>query len=356
MSLLEVTDLNTSFHTQEGVVRAARDVTFSVDRGEVVGIVGESGSGKSVTARSVMNLIESPGRIESGEVRFDGEDLLAKSESELESIRGDRIGMVFQDPMTSLNPSYTVGDQIAETVQEHWDVTREQAWDRAVDLLEQVNIPDADSRASEYPHQFSGGMRQRVLIAIALACDPDLLIADEPTTALDVTIQAQILELLKDLQSELDLAVLLITHDLGVVAEIADSLVVMYAGQVVERGPVGELFHDPEHPYLRSLLASSPHRANVGRGDLLPIIRGEMPDLIEVPGGCPFHPRCPQYLGDVCESAEPEYHDVGTSPDHAAACHLHAETVEGHDVEELKEAAPGVVTGDAGTAERGGEQ
>ncbi len=337
MSLLEVSNLNTSFHTQEGVVRAARDVSFTVDRGEVVGIVGESGSGKSVTARSVMNLIDSPGEIESGQVVFEGEDLLSKSESELESIRGARIGMIFQDPMTSLNPSYTVGDQIAETVEEHMDVSREEAWDRAVELLEDVNIPNSEDRASEYPHQFSGGMRQRVLIAIALACDPDLLIADEPTTALDVTIQAQILDLLDELQDELDLGVLMISHDLGVIAEIADSVVVMYAGQVVERGPIGELFHNPEHPYLQSLLASSPHRSTVDRGEFLPVIRGEMPDLVELPSGCPFHPRCPKYLGDVCEEVEPEDHSVGDAADHVSACHLHAEEVEGVTIENLRE-------------------
>lgn len=337
MALLEVNNLKTSFYTQEGTVRASRNVSFDVDRGEVVGIVGESGSGKSVTARSIMKLIESPGRIEGGEVIFDGEDLLEKPESELESIRGDRIGMVFQDPMTSLNPSYSVGDQIAETVQEHGDVSREEAWERAVDLLERVNIPDAADRADEYPHQFSGGMRQRVLIAISLACDPDLLIADEPTTALDVTIQAQILELLKELQDELDLAVLIITHDLGVVAEIADSIVVMYAGQVVERGPAEELFYDPAHPYLKALLASSPHRADVGQGELLPVIRGEMPDLIDLPSGCPFHPRCPEYIGDVCEEVEPAYYDVGDGSDHVSACHLHAEEIEGVSLDTWRE-------------------
>lgn len=353
MSLLEVQNLNTSFHTQEGVVRAARDVSFTVDRSEVVGVVGESGSGKSVTARSVMNLIESPGRIESGEVRFDGENILEKSEQELESIRGDRIAMIFQDPMTSLNPSYSVGDQIAETVEEHWNVPREEAWNRAVELLDRVNIPDSESRANEYPHQFSGGMRQRVLIAIALACDPDLIIADEPTTALDVTIQAQILELLKELREEFDLSILLITHDLGVVAEIADSLVVMYAGQVVERGPAEELFHEPEHPYLQSLLASSPHRSSVDRGDLLPVIRGEMPDLIELPSGCPFHPRCPEYLGDVCDGVEPEYHSVGQSDDHVSACHLHAEEVDGFDIESLRQNQPATAQNSEASEEGG---
>ena len=300
MSILEVNNLETSFYTDEGTVKAARDVSFSIPEGEIVGLVGESGSGKSVTALSIMDLIDNPGRIEGGEILFQGENLLEKSESEMQSIRGEQIGMVFQDPMTSLNPAFSVGDQIAETVEKHWDFSRDEAWDRAIELLEQVEIPNAEERIHDYPHQFSGGMRQRVLIAIALACDPDLLIADEPTTALDVTIQAQLLNLLEDLQEDFNLSVLLITHDLGIVAEIADSLVVMYAGKVVERGSVQDLFYNPQHPYLKRLLAANPHHAG-GDGELLPVIKGQMPDLVHIPDGCPFHPRCPEYIGDVCE-------------------------------------------------------
>jgi oligopeptide transport system ATP-binding protein len=324
MSLLEVEDLETRFHTADGVVHAVQGVSFSVDRGEIVGIVGESGSGKSVTALSIMNLVDSPGRVEEGTVRFKGDDLLKKVGAELQGIRGNEIGMIFQDPMTSLNPSFSVGEQIAEVVREHEDVSSDDAWSRAVNLLDRVNIPDPTERAEEYPHQFSGGMRQRVLIAIALACNPDLLIADEPTTALDVTIQAQLLELLKELQADMNLSVLLITHDLGVVAEIADSLVVMYAGQVMERGDLEELFYEPQHPYLQRLLASSPHRAQVDAGDLLPVIEGEMPSLINVPSGCPFHPRCPKYIGEVCEVEQPRKYDLG-GKGHVSACHLHDE-------------------------------
>lgn len=327
MSILEVTDLETRFYTDEGTVKAVRDVSFSIPEGDIVGLVGESGSGKSVTALSIMNLVDNPGRIEGGEILFEGENLLEKSESEMQSIRGERIGMVFQDPMTSLNPAFPVGDQIAETIEKHWDYDRDKAWDRAIELLEQVEIPNAKERIHEYPHQFSGGMRQRVLIAIALACDPDLLIADEPTTALDVTIQAQLLNLLEDLQEEFRLSVLLITHDLGIVAEIADSLVVMYAGSVVERGDVQELFYEPQHPYLKRLLASNPHHAG-GDSELLPVIEGKMPDLVHIPSGCPFHPRCPDYIGDVCETEEPELFEAGETPGHVSACHLHNDQVD----------------------------
>lgn len=327
MSILEIRNLNTRFYTEEGTVNAVRDVSFSVPEGDVVGLVGESGSGKSVTALSILNLIGQAGRIEGGEVIFDGENLLEKTNEEMQSIRGNRIGMVFQDPMTSLNPAFSVGDQIAETIQKHWGYDRSEAWERSIELLERVEIPNAAERIHDYPHQFSGGMRQRVLIAIALSCDPDLLIADEPTTALDVTIQTQLLELLKGLQEDFGLSVLLISHDLGIVAEIADSLVVMYAGAVVERGEVMELFHQPKHPYLKRLMASSPQRSG-GDRKLLPVIEGEMPDLIHIPSGCPFHPRCPEYIGEVCEREEPDYFEVGETPGHLSACHLHDDNIE----------------------------
>ena len=296
--LLEVKDLQTHFQTRAGTVRAVDGVSFTLERGELLGLVGESGCGKSVTALSVMRLVSPPGRIVAGEIRFDGEDLMRASESRLREIRGDDIAMIFQDPMTSLNPVYTVGEQIAEALRLHRKMNRRQAKEAAVEAMKEVAIPDPGRRADDYPHQLSGGMRQRVMIAMALACDPKLLIADEPTTALDVTIQAQILELLNELRTTRELAVLLITHDLGVVAEVADRVAVMYTGRIVEESPVGELFARPKHPYTEGLLRSVPKlsAADVQKAERLQSIEGTVPKLTQLPPGCHFAPRCPHRM------------------------------------------------------------
>ena len=311
MALLEVSDLHTSFKTREGEVRAVDGVSFTVEEGKVLGIVGESGCGKSVTALSIMGLVQNPGRVVSGSVRFDGRELTGLKERELEDVRGRRIAMIFQDPMTSLNPVLTIGTQITETLTRHLDMSRDQAKKRAIELLEEVHIPDAARRFSDYPHRFSGGMRQRVMIAIAISCNPTLLIADEPTTALDVTVQAQILELIETLQSEFDTAVVVITHDLGVVAETADDILVMYAGQVVEQAPVIDLFDRPEHPYTEALLASLPHLEGKDvRNGRLVSIPGRPPDLIAPPEACRFGPRCPHAGTDDCTVVPPELREV----------------------------------------------
>ena len=299
MALLEVQDLRTWFHTDAGIARAVDGVTFQVQRGQVVGVVGESGSGKSVTALSVMGLVPEPGRIEAGSrVTLDGRDLVGLRPQELRRLRGREMAMIFQEPMTSLNPVYPVGEQIAESLRVHQGLKKGPAADRAVELLRRVEIPDPAQRAREYPHQLSGGMRQRVMIAMALANDPALLIADEPTTALDVTIQAQILDLLLDLRRELGMGVLLITHDLGVVAETCDRVVVMYAGEVVEEGPVAEVFERPAHPYTQGLLAAVPRPDH--RGRQLAVIPGGVPAPTAWPEGCRFRPRCP-YAWEPCE-------------------------------------------------------
>ncbi len=315
--LLEVKDLRTYFYTQDGVVKAVDGVSFHVDKGETLGIVGESGSGKSVTSLSIMRLIPTPpGEIASGQLLFNGEDLLKLSEDEMRQIRGGDIAMIFQDPMTSLNPVLTIGRQITESLELHLGMTGHQARRRAVELLVMVGIPSAESRLDNYPHQFSGGMRQRVMIAMALSCNPQLLIADEPTTALDVTIQAQILELIKRLQHELEMAVIIITHDLGVVAGMTDRVNVMYAGRVVEEGPTEQIFADPRMPYTIGLLQSLP-RLDEERGRKLEPIRGLPPDLIELPAICPFAPRC-NYVQDVCWEQVPPLRPV--APNQRAAC------------------------------------
>src|SRR3989441_8685616 len=318
-NLLEVNNLKTYFFTRSGVVKAVDDVSFTVKSGQKLGIVGESGSGKSVTALSVMRLIASPpGKIVSGEINFNGEDVLEKNHEELTELRGSRISMIFQDPMTSLNPVYTVGFQIAETVKRHRkEVNNDQAWKRAVEMLDLVRIPDAKRRAKNYPHEFSGGMRQRVMIAIALACNPQLLIADEPTTALDVTIQAQILDLLKGLSKEFGTAMMLITHDLGVVAGTCQHVNVMYAGHVVESAPVKQIFETPAHPYTTGLLRSIP-RLNEVRGTQLTPISGQPPDLSKPPAGCPYSPRCPK-VQERCRRERPELKPVGRG-EQVAAC------------------------------------
>ena len=318
-NLLEVNHLKTYFFTRGGVVKAVDDISFNIKRGETLGIVGESGCGKSVTALSVMRLVASPpGKIVGGEINFNGENILEKNREELTNLRGSSISMIFQDPMTSLNPVFTVGYQIAETVTRHRkDMSKDQAWKRAVEMLDLVRIPDAKRRAKNYPHEFSGGMRQRVMIAIALACNPKLLIADEPTTALDVTIQAQILELMKGLSKEFDTAVMLITHDLGVVAGTCEYVNVMYAGHVVESAPVKQIFETPAHPYTVGLLHSIP-RLNDQRGVRLNPIAGQPPDLLNPPAGCPYAPRCPK-VQSRCRQERPELAPVSRA-NQVAAC------------------------------------
>jgi peptide/nickel transport system ATP-binding protein/oligopeptide transport system ATP-binding protein len=301
MALLEVEDLHVSFVTEEGVIRAVDGVSFTAERGELLAIVGESGSGKSVTAMTLMGLTRGPNARIEGHAALDGEELLTASEQELQGIRGGQIGMIFQDPMTSLDPVYRIGDQIVEQIRTHeTDVTKAQAMDRTVELLERVGIPRASERLRAYPHEFSGGMRQRVMIAMALSTSPKVLIADEPTTALDVTIQAQILDELRTLRDETGAAIILVTHDLGVVADIADRIIVMYAGRVVEQGTLDELFYDPQHPYTWGLLGSIT-RVDRDRAERLPAIPGLPPSLLAPPEGCHFRPRCPHAFGRCIE-------------------------------------------------------
>jgi oligopeptide/dipeptide ABC transporter ATP-binding protein len=310
--LLEVRNLTTRFFTREGVVHAVDGVTFGVDKGRILGIVGESGSGKTVTALSILGLIPvPPARIVAGEVLWHGRDLTKLSERELEDIRGKEIGMVFQDPMTSLNPTLTIGTQITETIRRHEDVSNRVARQRAVELLEEVRIPRAASRLDDYPHRLSGGMRQRVMIAIAISCNPALLIADEPTTALDVTVQAQVLDLLDDLRASHDMAIIVITHDMGVIAEAADDVIVMYAGQIVEQTGIDELFAHPEHPYTEALLGALPQiEDDQGRRGRLTAIPGRPPDLLHPPETCRFAARCPYAGTDGCSSHMPELREV----------------------------------------------
>jgi oligopeptide/dipeptide ABC transporter ATP-binding protein len=314
--LLHIKGLKTYFFTQDGVVKAVDDVSFEIGHAQTMGVVGESGCGKSITSLSVMRLIEKPGRIVEGEVLLNGDNLLSKGEDDMRDVRGDQVSMIFQEPMTSLNPVYTNGDQIAEAVQRHTAMSRREAWDRAIEMLSLVGIPDAKRRAAEYPHQMSGGMRQRVMIAMALSTDPDLLIADEPTTALDVTIQAQILELMRRLREQNKMAIMLITHDLGVVAEMADEVVVMYSGKVVERGDVRTIFTNPHHPYTQGLLHSIPRLDE--RVDRLQVIKGTVPSPYNLPTGCLFKRRCP-YRMEVCDT-DPPFREVG--PDHVSRCWL----------------------------------
>lgn len=307
--LVDVRNLVTCFWTDDGKVTACDDVSFQIRRGETMGLVGESGCGKSVSSLSIMRLIPwPPGKVVSGEILFEGEDLLAKDEAAMRKIRGNKISMIFQEPMTSLNPVFTVGEQIAEAVRLHQDKKKKEAWSQAVAMLKLVGIPLPERRAKEYPHQLSGGMRQRVMIAMALSCNPSLLIADEPTTALDVTIQAQILELMKALKREFGMSILLITHDLGVIAEMADRVMVMYAGRIVEEASADDLFGEPLHPYTKGLLVSIP-RLDTPKGRLH-VIDGIVPDLARLPGGCAFHPRCPE-AGPKCREAVPGLAEVG---------------------------------------------
>jgi len=317
-AVLEIRDLKTYFHTQQGVIRAVDGVSFSIEEGQTLCVVGESGCGKSVTALSVMRLISHPGRIESGSILFQGQDLLKLPQSAMRSLRGSEIAMIFQEPMTSLNPVYTVGNQISEVILTHENVSHKQAKERAIDLLDRVGIPSPKTRITSYPHQMSGGMRQRVMIAMALACNPKLLIADEPTTALDVTIQAQILDLLNSLQEDFGTSILFITHNLGVVAELADEVVVMYASKVVESAPLKPLFASPLHPYTHGLFKSVPHLATPKHAKLH-MIPGMVPDPACFPPGCKFHPRC-SVAKDICKNSEPAL--KAHAPGHLGACHL----------------------------------
>jgi oligopeptide transport system ATP-binding protein len=318
--ILEVKDLKVSFHTYSGEVQAVRGVTFDLHKGEALAIVGESGCGKSVTAQTIMRLLPTPPSvIKGGSILFEGKTEITKlTDKEMEAIRGSEMGMIFQDPMTSLNPTMTVGKQIVEGLIKHQGLSKEAAKERAIEMLKLVGIPSPESRITQYPHQFSGGMRQRVMIAIALACNPKLLIADEPTTALDVTIQAQIIDLMKDLQQKTDAAIILITHDLGVVADVAQRIVVMYAGKVVEQGTVDEVFYDPKHPYTWGLLRSVPRLDNDRKEELVPI-PGTPPDLFAPPKGCAFAARCP-YAMQICLEEDPEITNVTST--HKAACWL----------------------------------
>ncbi|MEO3750263.1 ABC transporter ATP-binding protein [Streptomyces sp. B6B3] len=316
--LLEVRDLRVEFATRDGVVRAVDGVSYAVDAGETLAVLGESGSGKSVAAQAVMGILETPpGRITSGEVRFQGRDLLTLGAEERRRVRGERMAMIFQDALSALNPVLPVGYQLAEMYRVHRGAPRREARERAVELMDRVRIPAARERAGDYPHQFSGGMRQRIMIAMALALEPELIIADEPTTALDVTVQAQVMDLLDELRREYRMGLILITHDLGVVADVADRIAVMYAGRVVEHAPVRRLFAAPAHPYTRGLLASIPRLDRRGRE--LAAIRGLPPNLLSVPSGCPFHPRCPLARA-VCRAERPPLHPVAEG--RSSACHF----------------------------------
>ena len=326
--LLEVKGLKTYFYTEDGVVRAVDGVNFEVYPGEVLGLVGESGCGKSVTSLSIMRLISKPGRIDEGQILLDGEDLLELPEDEMIKVRGNRISMIFQQPQTALNPVFKVGDQLAEVLDVHQDLGKEAGWKRAIALLKMVGVPDPERRAEAYPHELSGGMAQRVMIAMALACVPELLIADEPTTALDVTIQAQILDLMRDLRREMGTSVILITHDLGVVAEMAERVAVMYAGEIVEQTDVNTLFDQPLHPYTQGLIGSIPILGEIK--ERLDVIPGSVPNLVNLPPGCRFAPRCQarfKYNCTICAEVKPELEEV--KPGHFVRCWLY-QNAEGH--------------------------
>src|SRR5574344_591037 len=315
MALLEVNDLHTSFFTPVGEVKAVNGVAFNLDAGKVLGIVGESGSGKSVTAYSIMQILEKTGKIVSGSIKVDGQELVGISEKEMKNVRGNKISIIFQDPMTSLNPTYSIGRQLMEAIMLHTDRNRKEAWDRAVEMLRLVNVNEPEKRMKQYPYEFSGGMRQRVMIAMALACEPDILIADEPTTALDVTIQAQILELMQSLQKELGMAIIMITHDLGVVAQMCDEVIVMYAGSICEQGTADEIFYNPKHEYTKGLMRSIPTQDTAGKR--LQPISGTPIDLLNMPKGCPFAPRCDKAL-KICLSERPERMRI--NDDHISGC------------------------------------
>ncbi len=327
--ILEVNNLKTSFFTHLGEVQAVRGSTFSMDEGDILGIVGESGSGKSVTALSVIKLIDEPGKIKEGSIIFNGRDITNLSNSEMSDLRGNEIAMIFQDPMTSLNPVFTIKSLMIEVIQRHTEMSKKEAVAHAIKMLDLVGIPEPEARIDSYPHQFSGGMRQRVMIATALSCNPKLLIADEPTTALDVTIQAQILELLLKLKKETNTSVIIITHDLGVIAEVCTDIIVMYGGMMMEKGTVDEIFYEPGHPYTNGLHSSIPHVETGSRERLIPI-EGSPPDLMKPPPGCPFSPRCPHAMKICLEQAAPMFQ---LSDTHTSACwllHKDAPEVEGY--------------------------
>lgn len=315
MPLLEVKDLHTSFFTDAGEVKAVNGVSFNLDRNKVLGIVGESGSGKSVTAYSIMQILAATGKIVSGSIKLDGQELVGAGEKVMKTVRGNKISIIFQDPMTSLNPTYTIGHQLMEAIILHTDRDRKQAYDRALEMLKLVNINEPEKRMKQYPFEFSGGMRQRIMIAMALACEPDILIADEPTTALDVTIQAQILELMKSLQQELGMAIIMITHDLGVVAQLCDEVIVMYAGSICEQGTADEIFYNPCHEYTKGLMRSIPTADTAGTK--LQPITGTPIDLLNMPKGCPFAPRCDAAM-KICLQERCQRMQI--NDDHAAAC------------------------------------
>ncbi|MGC2998088.1 ABC transporter ATP-binding protein [Streptomyces sp. G35A] len=330
--LLEVRDLHVEFHTRDGVAKAVNGVNYSVDAGETLAVLGESGSGKSVTAQAIMGILDMPpGRIPKGEIMFRGQDMLKMSEEERRRIRGRKIAMIFQDALSSLNPVLSVGYQLGEMYRVHDGLSKKDAKAKAIEMMDRVKIPAAAARVNDYPHQFSGGMRQRIMIAMALALEPDLIIADEPTTALDVTVQAQVMDLLAELQREYRMGLILITHDLGVVADVADKIAVMYAGRIVERAPVHDLYRNPAHPYTKGLLDSIPRLDQ--KGQELYAIKGLPPNLTRIPSGCAFNPRCPM-AQDVCRTDVPPLHQV-TGPDgtelvgRASACHFWKETING---------------------------
>jgi len=315
--LLEVKNLKTQFFTEDGVVKAVDDISFYIRRGEVLGLVGESGCGKTVSSLSLLRLVpDPPGKIVGGQILFQGKDMLEKNDDEMRHIRGNEISMIFQDPMSSLNPVFTVKNQLLENIKLHQDVTAEEALQKGIEMLELVGIPEADRRIHDYPHLFSGGMRQRVMIAMALSCNPSMVIADEPTTALDVTIQAQVLDLMRDLREDLNMAILYITHNLGVIAEMADRIAVMYAGNIVETADAVTIFKNPHHPYTKALLSSIPRMDK--KLDRLGVIKGTVPNLITPPTGCRFHPRCP-IATEKCSREVPPL--VETEPEHFALCH-----------------------------------
>ncbi|MDQ4484957.1 ABC transporter ATP-binding protein [Bacillus cereus] len=321
--LLEVKNLKTSFFIESGEVEAVRGVTFRLNKGEVVGIVGESGSGKSVMAKSVMSLVASPGKVKEGEILFHNENILSKSEKELRSIRGNQISLISQDPMSALNPVVKIGKQMTEVIIRHQKVKKKEAEQIAINLLKQVGLSSPEERVKQYPHELSGGMKQRVMIAMAMSCNPDLLIADEPTTALDVTIQAQILDLMKNLKNETNMALLLITHDLGIVAQNCTRVIVMYGGLIMEEGPVLDIFQSPNHPYTKGLLNSLPKISNGVKERLAPI-QGVTPNLLQPPKGCPFAERCPHAM-DICEKERPSYFEIGDG--RRSMCWLNDKTV-----------------------------
>ena len=315
MSLLQVKDLRTSFFTDAGEVKAVNGVSFTLEKGKILGIVGESGSGKSVTAYSIMQILASAGKIVGGSIKIDGQELVGADEKIMKDVRGNKVSIIFQDPMTSLNPTYTIGNQLIEAILLHTNRDKKQSYDRAVEMLRLVNVNEPEKRMKQYPFELSGGMRQRVMIAMALACEPDVLIADEPTTALDVTIQAQILELMKDLQRELSMAIIMITHDLGVVAQMCDEVIVMYAGSICEQGTADEIFYNPQHEYTKGLLRSIP--SSTSAGTRLQPISGTPVDLLNMPKGCPFAPRCDAAM-KICITEKAE--KVKVNENHSASC------------------------------------